>query len=203
MTVSAPYDIVGSDTGEAAFLTKCDGNFTDIYNKLVHNIITTKGDLIVATADDTIARHAVGTDDYVLTADSGETNGMKWAALKESICIVAFATDQTVATGDGTISFVVPAELNGMNLTAATAGVYTAGTVGNTTDVQIRRRRAGASADMLSTKITLSVDEYHASDGVIDTDNDDIATGDMIMVDVDAVNDTAPEGLAVTMTFNK
>ncbi len=35
--------------------------------------------MIVATADDTLARLAVGTNGHVVTADSGETGGMKWA----------------------------------------------------------------------------------------------------------------------------
>lgn len=39
-----------------------------------------KGDLIVGTADDTAGILTAGTDGHVLTADSGETTGLKWAA---------------------------------------------------------------------------------------------------------------------------
>ncbi len=39
-----------------------------------------KGDLIVGTGADTFSRLAVGTNDYVLTAASGEATGLKWAA---------------------------------------------------------------------------------------------------------------------------
>ncbi|HUW16226.1 MAG TPA: hypothetical protein VMW94_04035, partial [Actinomycetes bacterium] len=39
-----------------------------------------KGDLIVGTANDTAGILTAGTNDYVLTAASGETTGLKWAA---------------------------------------------------------------------------------------------------------------------------
>jgi hypothetical protein len=42
--------------------------------------IDAKGDLVVGTGADTFARLAVGTNDYVLTAASGETTGLIWAA---------------------------------------------------------------------------------------------------------------------------
>ena len=50
-----------------------------------HDIITkeifdAKGDLIVGTGSNTGTRVALGTNGYVLTADTNETNGVKWAA---------------------------------------------------------------------------------------------------------------------------
>ena len=44
------------------------------------NIVDAKGDLIAATAADTISRLAVGANDTVLTADSSTATGLKWAA---------------------------------------------------------------------------------------------------------------------------
>jgi len=42
--------------------------------------VTTKGDLIVATASSTVTRVAVGANNTILTADSTAASGVKWAA---------------------------------------------------------------------------------------------------------------------------
>jgi hypothetical protein len=47
---------------------------------IAETLLDAKGDLIVASAADTAARLAVGTNGYVLVADSTATNGVKWAA---------------------------------------------------------------------------------------------------------------------------
>lgn len=119
---------------------------------------------------------------------------------RKSVCIEVKQSDQDTAVADGKDGFVVPSSINGWNLVGATASVVTAGTTG-TLDIQVRRVRGADSADMLSTKITVNSAEYTASDGVVDAANDDVATGDMIFVDVDAVHTTAAKGLSVTLEF--
>jgi hypothetical protein len=46
--------------------------------------IDAKGDLLAGTADNTIGRLAVGTNDQVLTADSSTATGLKWATAAAS-----------------------------------------------------------------------------------------------------------------------
>lgn len=43
-------------------------------------IVDAKGDIVAATAADTVSRLAVGANDTVLTADSAQSTGLKWAA---------------------------------------------------------------------------------------------------------------------------
>jgi hypothetical protein len=52
---------------------------TQLDAKQARSTLTAKGDLYVATASATVARQAVGTDGQVLTADSGQTNGVTWS----------------------------------------------------------------------------------------------------------------------------
>lgn len=52
---------------------------TDLAAKVPLSTATTKGDLLAATASATIARLGVGSDTQVLTADSTQTTGMRWA----------------------------------------------------------------------------------------------------------------------------
>jgi len=47
---------------------------------LTKKIADAKGDLLVGTADNAISKLSVGQNNYILTADSAETSGMKWAA---------------------------------------------------------------------------------------------------------------------------
>ena len=52
---------------------------SDDANAIQNAIVDAKGDIIAATAADTVARLAVGTNGQVLTAASGEATGLQWA----------------------------------------------------------------------------------------------------------------------------
>ena len=54
---------------------------TQIDGKTDKSTLTTKGDIYAATAASTPARLGVGTNGQVLTADSAEPTGLKWATL--------------------------------------------------------------------------------------------------------------------------
>ncbi|PKN71202.1 MAG: hypothetical protein CVU54_01915 [Deltaproteobacteria bacterium HGW-Deltaproteobacteria-12] len=122
---------------------------------------------------------------------------------KKHIYWTVFDSDTDTATGDGKKGYAIPASMNGMNLADFTCSVYNLNSAsGGTTTVVLRRSRAGTDQNMTSTGVTISYNEYTASDETINTSYDDVATGDLIFVDVDAVTTGAVQkGLSCTATF--
>ena len=70
--------------GAAAIRTLGTAIDTTVFNNasaaIAKTIVDAKGDIIAATAADTVSRLAVGANDTVLTADSSTATGLKWAA---------------------------------------------------------------------------------------------------------------------------
>jgi len=147
----------------------------------------------------TTAEVNTGTDTSRATtpdAIAGSYAGTKSVAIQ----LTAAGTDCT--TGDGKAYFMVPAELAGMNIIDVKAGLATAGTTG-THDLQIHN--VTDSVDVLSTKLTIdsgeTTSETAATAAVINTANDDVAEGDILRIDCDAVATTAGQGDFITITF--
>ena len=76
-------------TATATELNYVDGVTSSIQTqldaKVDESLFDTKGDILVASADNTPAKLAVGTNGYLLTANSSATNGVEWAAAPVSL----------------------------------------------------------------------------------------------------------------------
>jgi hypothetical protein len=66
--------------GAAAIRTLGSAIDTTMATMVPKSLVDAKGDLFTATADNTPARLAVGTNGYTLVADSAEATGLKWVA---------------------------------------------------------------------------------------------------------------------------
>ncbi len=97
-------DLKGGTTGQVlSKASNTDLDFTwvaqDDSNAIQNAIVDAKGDLIAATAADTPARLAVGTNGQVLTADSAEATGLKWTTPVTATTFVgAYVTNSTNTT---------------------------------------------------------------------------------------------------------
>lgn len=186
---------------ESASLTNKD--ISDSTNTYRSASATVTGAVELATSAET----TTGTDTgRVLTPDG--LRGSDYGKKTLGMVFLDNTTDNATGDGQGDIYFVIPEEYNGWNIVNVATAVLTAGTTG-TQDIQLHNLDySGGASDILSTKITIDSGETSsytaATPAVIDTDKDDVVSGDRIRVDTDAIHSgTAAKGLVVWITLQK
>ena len=142
---TALVDLKGGTTGQV--LAKASGTDLDFSwvaqddsNAIQNAIVDAKGDLIAATAADTPARLAVGTNGQVLTADSAEATGLKWSTLatpSSGLTLITTSSPSSTATVNinNCFSSTYQNYVIVMNLTGSTA-----------VDLRLRLRTSGTDA---------------------------------------------------------
>lgn len=165
----------------------------------VTDIVSAASDTVAGKVElATIAETTAGTDTGRAITPDGLAGSTIFGQKTVQIMVFEQATDWAI--GDGKAYFVVPQSMNGMNIVRVHARVITAGTTG-TSDIQIRN--VTDSQDILSTKLTIDSAETGsdtaATAAVINTSYDDLATNDLIAIDIDATSTTKPKGLILTI----
>lgn len=159
------------------------------------------GDSGTTTAPSPTGSLAIEGAAGVVTAVTTDTVTIKVA---RTIIFKPIPDTDALTVADGLGTFVIPEDLNGMNLVSAQAHVFTASTSG-LPSIQIHNlTHSGGAQDMLSTNITIDANEKDSSTAttpsVVNTANDDVETGNEIRVDGDVAG-TDTEGLEIRLKF--
>jgi hypothetical protein len=117
-------DLKGGTTGQVLSKTSnTDMDFTwvaqDDSNAIQNAIVDAKGDIIVATAADTPARLAVGTNGQVLKANSATATGLEWSADSAGMTNPMTTTGDTIYSSSGSTPARLGIGTTGQVLTVA------------------------------------------------------------------------------------
>jgi len=184
---------------------------------LTHNEVDANFNNLNSGKDDTINNLPLDTvmsdtTDFIPFYDAAAAAVKKITPINSSfwnrtIIIKVVPDDLPTYIGNGISAFTIPPTLNDLYLSAVSgkigAHVYTAGVTG-TTDIMIHNLTQ--AVDMLTTAITVDAGETDSSTAaappVVDTDNNQVATADVIRFDIDAISTgTAANGLELRMEF--
>ena len=94
--LNSKQDVVaGVDSTEIGYLNGVTSAIqTQLDGKVALSTVDARGDLLVGSADNTVARLQVGTNSHVLTADSTADNGVRWAAIPAPT--IVYEDDQNI-----------------------------------------------------------------------------------------------------------
>jgi hypothetical protein len=159
------------------------------HDVLTEALVDAKGDLLVASGADAVTRLAVGTDNYVLTADSSANNGVKWAApaavgefgtsiVFEGATADSFETTLAVTdpTADRTIT--LPDATGTVQLRVADVSDTEIGYLnGVTSAIQTQLDAKFASSDASTTNITEGTNLYFTDERAQDAVGGSVGTG--------------------------
>jgi len=171
-------------------LTSIDSNKQEIIPNLTTN----------PTIDETVDKLSFYDDSSGTTRSILPQNVTSF--VERTLVIKCVADTIGPSTGNGITHITIPSTLDGKNLYTAQAHVYTVGTSGSITNVQLHNLTDGN--DMLSTPITIDLNEKDSSTAATPSatgSNNGVSTADVIRIDVDAVA-TNTLGLEVRMVFN-
>ena len=131
-----PGDITGVTAGTGISGGGTSGTVT-VTNSMA-TAIDAKGDLIAGTGSDAFARLAIGSNGQVLTADSGESTGMKWAT-PSSGALVLIGTTTLTSSGSFNLSSIFSStyddyEIHFSGITGSTGSYLTMGLRTGTTN---------------------------------------------------------------------
>jgi ribosomal protein L24 len=121
---------------------------TQLDGKVDESLFDAKGDLLVASADNTPAKLGVGTNGYILTANSSATNGIEWAAAPISLPSQSgnsgkyLTTDGTTASWGTVSSYSAP--------TLGSTSIASGSTVTNVAGLTINSTTIPTSATLLT-----------------------------------------------------
>lgn len=165
-----------------------------VQNLLPNATTSSSGVVEIATAGET----TTGTD----ASRAVSPNGLVHSDFGKRVVQVKVIDDATaLTTGNNKITYMIPAEYNGYNL--VTVEGFNS-TVSSSGVVNIQIANSTDNVNMLSTALTIDASEYTsytaAIPSVIDTTHDDVATGDLIRIDVNLAG-TGAKGTGVVMSF--
>jgi hypothetical protein len=124
---------------------------SDLAAKVDRSVLTTKGDMYVATASSTVTRQGVGGNGQVLTANSGSATGVTWSDLPatNNHTVVVKNVNYTITTTDEVV--LVNASSGSLLMTLPTA-------VGNTNLYRIKKTDSSANTVTVGTTASQAID---------------------------------------------
>jgi trimeric autotransporter adhesin len=141
------------------------GRIPSIEGGIQPTIFDAKADILTATAADTPARLAVGANDTVLTADSAEATGLKWATPSSgSMTQLATGTLSGSTLTLSSISASYQDLLLVCNNFYPSANSYLSIKVNNTADIYARTSTTSSSNPINTAQIDFSNSEVYNAD---------------------------------------